>query len=318
MISPNLLRDLIVHIWSSILILFLYCHVSAKRGFLRKCPFKMLFFFCFFSLYIFIANFLERSYGYMAADLILFMALILMDYKESERMLEIEKRLKLQIEYTKNIEDINNAIRKEKHEFVNHLNVINALCSANTNSDSTVEKIMTYTGRLLESTGCTARVFNSGNSYVDSLLAIKYNHASQNGIHMDADFDASFGELEISDIDITSIVGNIIDNSFDALKSLKEGTAISSIYTYSEGNKFYISFSNNGEAIPPQTVKKIFLEKFSTKKKKDGQHGYGLYITKKLVEKYGGTISVTSSESLTEFLISFPLQKNTKAAAESN
>nr|WP_242649483.1 ATP-binding protein [Clostridium kluyveri] len=65
---------------------------------------------------------------------------------------------------------------------------------------------------------------------------------------------------------------------------------------------------DNGDVIPENIIEKIFNRGFSTKVKQNDLHGFGLYITKQLVEKNNGTISVESITEKTKFLIKFKIE----------
>ncbi len=102
------------------------------------------------------------------------------------------------------------------------------------------------------------------------------------------------------------ILLNLIDN---ASKYSNEGSTV----TVSVGQKFnenslYISVKDEGIGINEEDIKKIF-NKFSRidspLTRKIQGNGLGLYITKTLVEKMNGKISVTSSPKGSEFIIEF-------------
>jgi sensor histidine kinase regulating citrate/malate metabolism len=117
-------------------------------------------------------------------------------------------------------------------------------------------------------------------------------------------------EVDIDEINLTSTIGNIIDNAFDAVLSdtQKDKEKIVSLYAYSEEDRYCISISNNGPMIPENDLSRIFQNKFSTKASYEGERGFGLFIVKELVSQNNGRISVTSSELETEFLIEFKIK----------
>jgi len=112
--------------------------------------------------------------------------------------------------------------------------------------------------------------------------------------------------LKIREDELISIISNIVDNAFEAfrLKSCTENKEIS-IITFLEDREFCIEIADNGEVIPEEIIKKIFEKGFSTKTKEKAEHGYGLYITKQLVEHNNGSISVESTLEKTKFLVKF-------------
>lgn len=238
-----------------------------------------------------------------AVILLLFVVTSFLEYKERERLMETKNQLLLQEQYSRNLEVVVDAIRKEKHDFINHLNVILAMCAMKAEDAS--KKIENYVRQLSNNLGSSYKYYNTGNIYIDGLLAVKSNYAHENNIHFDVGFDALLSEIDIDDVDLTSIMGNIIDNAFDAVlsNSGKEKSVVS-IYTYIYDNKYNISISNNGPAIPPKDLQKIFEKGYSTKQaSRDKTRGFGLFIAKQLVSKHNGKIALKSSEEGTEFLI---------------
>lgn len=243
----------------------------------------------------------------------LFIAFIFFDIKEREHMAIVQSQFQIQQVHVKNMETVIDVIRKEKHEFTNHLNTLIAMCLMKT-ADSQ-DKVVEYARKLLDNTGSSYRFYNTGNRYVDGLLAVKSNYANEHGIILDIDLEAPLTDVEIDDVDLTSILGNIIDNAFDTLILFPRGEkGTVSVYTYEKNDKYCISISNDGIPIPEKDLDKVFDNKFTTKKQiTNTERGFGLYITKQLVLKNSGKISVYSFEESTEFLIEFNVKKVKKA-----
>ncbi len=250
----------------------------------------------------------------------MFLIFIFFDYREREEMLNMKSKFLVQKEHVQNMEVVVDAIRKEKHDFANHLNMIFALCSLNNcTAEEKIQKIDSYIRKLSGNLGSSYRFYNTGNSYLDGLLAVKSNYAYEHNICFDVDFgDAPLTGVEVDDIDLTSIIGNIVDNAFDAVNAVPDGRKkVVSIYSFIEGEKYCISIANNGEPIPSSDLRRIFENRFTTKKKENGEaRGYGLFIVDQLMRKNKGEISVSSSEESTEFLIKFRLSRNYKERIE--
>ena len=212
--------------------------------------------------------------------------------------------MKVQDEYIKNMENIISLIRREKHDFSNHLNTILAMCTLN--KPDTVQKIGNYIKKLSVKLISSYHFFNTGNDYVDGMLAVKSNYAFEHGIQLEADFNAPLKELDVGDCDITSIIGNITDNAFEAIGAAGDSEEKKvSISTFEVNTDYCISISNNGPAISEKDINRIFASGFSTKKDDKSDHGFGLYIVQQLVQRYNGTITVTSTDEKTEFFIRF-------------
>ncbi len=235
---------------------------------------------------------------------ILFIFLGFLDYRERERILKLKHKFEAQEEYVENMETVMNILRREKHDFANHLNTIFAMSMLG--KPDTTDKIQMYIKKLTDNLTSSYQFFDTGNDFVDGLLAVKSNFAFEHDIHLEVDIEEPFGSVLVNDSDLTSIMGNIIDNAFEAIMEQgdKEGKVVS-ICTFLEDKDYYLSISDNGPMIPRENMDKIFENGFSTKTIGAKEHGFGLYIVKQLVKKNHGEITVKSSQQETEFLIKF-------------
>lgn len=68
----------------------------------------------------------------------------------------------------------------------------------------------------------------------------------------------------------------------------------------------WIRIADTGEGIPKDVIGQIFEPYFTTKKAGEGT-GLGLAVVHGIIESYGGTITVSSSEEGTEFILKLPL-----------
>ncbi len=87
---------------------------------------------------------------------------------------------------------------------------------------------------------------------------------------------------------------NLLLNSIDALSETIDKTI--NIKWSSNGDSQKIFFEDNGSGIPYEYIDRIF-EPFFSKKSESGGTGLGLATTKRIIEMYGGTVSVTSEPS---------------------
>jgi len=264
-----------------------------------------------FNLFIYILIFSvlhvenNKIYSIVIFSMFFFFSIIALIYlKEREKMINIDNKYKIQKHQISNMEEIISIIRQEKHDYANHINVIQALCCLN--KPNTVDRIKEYVSNLSDIIHLSFRYLDTGNDYIDGLLSIKNNYATKNGIDFNVRIDESFSLLKIREDELISIISNIVDNAFEAfrLKSCTENKEIS-IITFLEDREFCIEIADNGEVIPEEIIKKIFEKGFSTKTKEKAEHGYGLYITKQLVEHNNGSISVESTLEKTKFLVKF-------------
>jgi sensor histidine kinase regulating citrate/malate metabolism len=231
--------------------------------------------------------------------------LSVIDYKEREKAIKISYQKKLQEANVENMEKLVKILRKTHHDIGNHLNKIFAI--AQTEQKDTLDRIKDYISTLTDNIKSSFKSYNTGNSYLDGLLAVKNNEAKEKGIQLEVDFDAKLDILPISDQALISIVSNIVDNAFDAMENQVCDQKFISISGYIESSKYILSICNNGSVIAEQSLSKIFELGYSTKGNVSAYNGYGLYIAKQYVEENNGEIFVSSSDSddETEFLMKF-------------
>jgi signal transduction histidine kinase len=125
--------------------------------------------------------------------------------------------------------------------------------------------------------------------------------------------------VHIAPQELRQIATNLISNALDASSP---PNARVSIQIGREENSAVLLVEDNGSGISEAHLHRIFDPFFTTKD--DTGTGIGLWVTRELVEKAGGTISVKSGElpggAKTSFRIAFPLSAAPVAGAsvESN
>jgi two-component system, LytTR family, sensor histidine kinase AgrC len=268
-----------------------------------------------FSIFIFSINFgifdikNTRIYNIIIFSIyFLFLVFELKELKEYQKIVNTEAKYKIQESQIKNMTEIIRIIRQEKHDFANHINVIWGLCLLN--KEDTVEKIKNYVSGISDSVHSSFKFIETGNDYLNGLISIKNNYAANNNIAFDIFIEEPFSSLKINENELISIVSNLIDNAFESfqIKSDIKNKEIS-MCTFIEDNKFYIEIGDNGDMIPKNIQDKIFQRGFSTKISQSSDHGFGLYITKQLVEKNNGRIFLESNPESTTFSVEFKMEE---------
>lgn len=100
--------------------------------------------------------------------------------------------------------------------------------------------------------------YNSGDDYIDGLLAVKSNFAFEHNITLEVDFEQILNTAALIDpYDLICILSNIVDNAFDAvLMNKKQKNHF--ILCYNLGQNYCLSISNNGPPIPQEKLDLIF------------------------------------------------------------
>lgn len=242
---------------------------------------------------------------------VLSLVLSIFDIREREQMLNVLNKKKNLEEYVKNLEDVINVIRREKHDFMNHIQTVYAICKLS--KPNALDSIGNYLKRLTTDLSSSYRFYETGNDYIDGLMAIKSHTCFENDIDLTVKINADFALAETDESDVAGVVGNILNNSIECLQTLSENHEKKiEFITYIENNKFYLMVANNGPEIPIQNANIIF-EKGFTSKSNSSEHGFGLFIARQLVVKNKGTINVFSKSDRTEFVVAFNVKEDLNA-----
>lgn len=224
--------------------------------------------------------------------------LILINYNKRKVLDEVERNL---IENNlKQMKDTVDVLRLQRHDYMNHLQVILLQISNGKNEDA-----RNYILGISNDDSSGITYFSTGNSYIDAILNTKKRRALKYDIQLTACIDSLLEDIELSDSEISSILLNIIDNAIDELKKHNKDYKYIHIDVYKEEYYHNISIKNNGSIIKDK--KKIFELGYSSK---GINRGYGLYAIKKLLESYNCSIDVCSDDMETEFNIQVPITVN--------
>lgn len=145
---------------------------------------------------------------------------------------------------------------------------------------------------------------------LEELMAFFQHNFQLKGISYDLEFDDDELLVSIDKEHLIQVFINIIQNSIDAMN---RGANLT-IKAFKEDNWACVEIKDEGIGIKQDDIDKIFTPFFSTK---ENGTGLGLYISKRIVDKSGGSIKVESKEGKgTTTFIKFPLAKKLKDAPQ--
>jgi hypothetical protein len=142
----------------------------------------------------------------------------------------------------------------------------------------------------------------TGSEALDVLLSEKMPYCQKNGIALSVIADGK-SLIFLSDSDLYSLFGNALDNAIEAVEKLPEKGEIS-LKVVREGKGVFIQIRN------PYAGELHFADGLPQSGKGDSfNHGFGSKSIALLVQKYGGVMSIQSSENLYCLNIVFPQAK---------
>ncbi|WP_245415757.1 ATP-binding protein [Alteribacter populi] len=145
---------------------------------------------------------------------------------------------------------------------------------------------------------------------ISAILLGKLNQANELRVQMDIDpestltFPLSNKKRHV----LVTVLGNLIENAIDAVKSNPPDERHVSVFFTDIGQDIVFEIEDLGDGVPAEVEQKIFEQGFSTKE--GSNRGIGLALTKQLLTNVDGTISIEAgSEGGACFVITVPKQE---------
>ena len=92
--------------------------------------------------------------------------------------------------------------------------------------------------------------------------------------------------------EFAAIVGNLLDNAFEASLRTQQGNKVVELYLSDEGDEVIIEVADQGCGVPEALREKIFEQGVSTRTDEPGEHGIGLYLIASYVRRCNGVITL--------------------------
>jgi two-component system sensor histidine kinase AgrC len=171
--------------------------------------------------------------------------------------------------------------RQHRHDMKNHLSIIYDLVQGEKYDD-----LKNYTKEYLHQTVQKLKTVSSGSDEIDVLLYHKINQAKEHHIPVDYHIKTVFNLPYAAMMDFVSIFSNLLDNGIEAnvqLKDIKDRTLNITIDDDAIDYKIVITNAFKKHSKP----QKFLEDGFTTKDNKEN-HGLGLGIVEKIVQRYKG------------------------------
>ncbi|MGN0700328.1 MAG: sensor histidine kinase, partial [Oscillospiraceae bacterium] len=189
-------------------------------------------------------------------------------------------------EYYDEINRRYNESRKIRHDINNHLLAVSALIER-----GSIDEAKRYIAEVSEQSDLAAMPVKTGRNVLDALLFKKTEQAAEKDCKIAFEIDCPISG-SVSDYDLCTIFGNILDNAIEAVGtgsriSVKIGKQLDMMYISCE-NPFSGELKRRGDRI--LTTKKDFAA-----------HGFGIMRVRELARRYGGDVYITAEKGV--FLI---------------
>jgi len=191
------------------------------------------------------------------------------------------------------VENMYRKMRGWRHDYRNHIQTLRTLME-----QQNYEKVISYLDNLGVDLTTVDTVLKTGNIMADAILNSKISLANANNIPVDATASIPV-ELNITDIDLCVIIGNLLDNAIEASMKLPESSRAIRVYIEMKKNSLYLCFTNL------TATDKLTMVNGRYPSTKSASHGFGLMRVDSIVKKYNGYIKRASEDGAftTEILL---------------
>lgn len=189
------------------------------------------------------------------------------------------------------VRSIHKEMRGYKHDFHHHLQALKGQLEA-----GEVDRALAYIEQLDNQLMNVDTLLKTGNVSLDAILSAKIAQAKAENIAVTVKANVP-DALTISDLELSIIIGNLLDNAIEACRTVT-GERFIRIFISMKGTMLYFPMLNAAGA-----KKKKTGSLFATHK--DGVHGFGLRRAEAILEEHGGWVKYNSEDGAftSEFLV---------------
>ena len=189
------------------------------------------------------------------------------------------------------VRSIYKEMRGYKHDFHHHLQTLKGQLEA-----GEIKRALSYIERLDSQLMHVDTLLKTGNVSLDAILSAKIAQAKAENIAVTVKANVP-DHLTISDLELSIIIGNMLDNAIEACCCVS-GERFIRIFISMKGNMLYFSMLNTAG-----TKRRKTGTLFETHK--GGVHGFGLRRAEAILEEHGGWVKYNSEDGAftSEFLV---------------
>ena len=170
-------------------------------------------------------------------------------------------------------------MKSYRHDVKLHLHTLKNLTEGN-------KAATNYLDTLLDGIGESEVYSDTGNIAFDSIINFKLRDVVEEGIKLQLKIAIPM-IINIDVVDVVTILGNLLDNAFDAVAKVDDKMISLTIEANQGSLLINIDNSFDGEVIYSEGRGREIISR------KEGEHGYGLRNIRKSVEKYNGHMDIS-------------------------
>lgn len=176
-------------------------------------------------------------------------------------------------------------LRAERHDYIKHLSMVKYMLM-----EKQYDNLLPYMDDIIENASLQKCFVSTGSAVMDVILNHILQDADENNIKFNHHILLACID-EVSTYDMTTIIFNLLDNSFDAVKKVDDRW-INFNVNYDRG-RIFIEVEN-----PYDGREKAKDAWMISDKKYPEEHGFGLKNVEKIVDKYNGVMDIHTDNNV--------------------
>lgn len=196
-----------------------------------------------------------------------------------EQLFFAQTHIKNQVSHYKELYNYQKELKTFRHDFKNKIISLMGYIKQNDNKKA-LESIESWINAIDEK---QYGIINTGNPVLDAVIQSKYSLAKKKGIVIKV-ISQLANKIEIDEIEIGVLIGNILDNAIEAAEKTINSDQI----------PIQISLVSTEEQLSIKVTNPVYeyvnTEKLYSTKKDSQNHGYGVKSIEAIARKYGGEV----------------------------
>lgn len=205
------------------------------------------------------------------------------------RLQKQKQQLEAYNNYMPIIDQLITQVRINQHEHDNNIQTISALPYTYNSYDDLSTALDNFSCHLLEKNAMVP-FLKINLKLLAALLYNKQAYAESQSKTLHITIESYHLITKVPEYELVDILGILINNALEAINP-GEGAYIG---INSNHNRICLTTKNKGPAVTPELTEKFFTKGYTTKNFDAESHGLGLFQLKKLVDHYGGEVTLSN------------------------
>ena len=189
------------------------------------------------------------------------------------------------------VQSMSAVLRAQRHEFANRMHLVSGLLHEGhpDRASQYIDEILGVGPRSETVEGIDA----VSDAYLRSFLTAKAAHARESGVRMVLGENTWVGGEVAVLVDVTTVLGNLVDNAIDAARLGVRRPAEVEVELVQDGSTLHIVVVDSGDGVDLE-LDQVFVEGVSTKSTAEspGGRGVGLALSRQIARTRGGDVTL--------------------------